>query len=45
MGGLASGDVGYVQATKAATGGKLWATAVGIHPYGILYCNVLFVML
>ena len=34
MGGLASGNPGYVTSSAAATGGFLHADQVGLHPYG-----------
>jgi hypothetical protein len=33
-GGLASGNASYIQRVAAATGGVLYADAVGLHPYG-----------
>ena len=34
LGGLASGDPGYVTAVQTAANGTLPVDAVGIHPYG-----------
>ena len=34
MGGLASGNPGYVEEARAASGGVLYADKVGLHPYG-----------
>jgi hypothetical protein len=34
VGGLASGDPAYLARVAAATGGVLYADAVGVHPYG-----------
>lgn len=34
VGGLASGDVGYLTSTISAAGGSLSYDAVGVHPYG-----------